>query len=439
MRPTAESLDLPDDRLNARYATIVDRLSEAPDRSFPEIFTDWAETKAAYRFFDNERVTHEALIAGQRRATQERIEEADQTTMLYVQDTTGFSFQHHPATTGLGSMGSEESQGFWVHSTLAVTPQGVPYGVVGQQVWVRDEPPSSEEASVPFQERESVKWVADVTHPTPWQVIYVADREADSYPVMDHILAHQHDFLIRAHHDRHLATSETSIHDRIAQEPVQDHLSIEIPASPTRAARTARLAVRWTTVQIPAPAHSEVSSAALEVTYLDIQEVSPPGTVDEPIHWLLVTSCPLHTEADARTLVRYYTYRWLIERFHYVLKSGCRLEDRQLRTRARLQRLLGVFSDVAWHLLWLTYQSRQTPEAPCTRILARRQWQILYRIQHPDDALPNSPPTLHQAVGWIAQLGGFLARTNDGEPGVKVLWRGWRRLQDMVKASKLSL
>ena len=152
-----------------------------------------------------------------------------------------------------------------------------------------------------------------------------------------------------------------------------------------------------------------------------------------------VTSCPLHTEADARTLVRYYTYRWLIERFHYVLKSGCRLEDRQLRTRARLQRLLGVFSDVAWHLLWLTYQSRQTPEAPCTRILARRQWQILYRIQHPDDALPNSPPTLHQAVGWIAQLGGFLARTNDGEPGVKVLWRGWRRLQDMVKASKLSL
>lgn len=130
MRASVEATRFPDQRLNTRYATIIDRLSQAPARSFPEAFDDWAEIKAAYRFFDNERVTHEALIDGQRQSTRERIQESDQATMLYVQDTTGFSFQHHPETTGMGPMGGKGGQGFWAHSTLAVTPEGVPYGLI---------------------------------------------------------------------------------------------------------------------------------------------------------------------------------------------------------------------------------------------------------------------------------------------------------------------
>jgi len=140
----------------------------------------------------------------------------------------------------------------------------------------------------------------------------------------------------------------------------------------------------------------------------------------------------------AYRIVRFYSYRWLIERFHYTLKSGgCHFEDSQLASVEALHRLLGVCSQVAWRLLWLTYQARQTPDAPCTGLLSQAEWQALTAF-HSHSANPaTSPPTMRQAVRAIAQLGGFLGRKSDGEPGVKPLWRGWQRLQDIVATGLL--
>ena len=437
MRASVQATCLPDKRLKARYASIVEQLDKAPGRSFPNLFEDWAETKAAYRFFANDRVTYDALIAGQRQATEDRLARQGRERVLYLQDTTAFSFQHHPTTEGMGPIGGAGGSGFFAHTTLAASTQGVPQGLIAQHAWVREADEPGEEK--PFEERESAKWVVDLAAQAPWQVIHVCDREADSYDVMDHMLAHQHDFLIRAHHNRHLLASDTRLMDRVANQPVQTYLEIELPASHTRASRTARLAVRFCPVQLPAPQDSAAPSAALAPNCLDIREVDPPEDVDDPVHWVLLTSCELETVEQAVTLVRYYTYRWLIERFHYVLKSGCRFEARQLGTQSRLQRLLAVFNQVAWRLLWFTYQARQTPDAACTVAFSSREWQVLNRYQHPDAPLPSKPPTLRQAQRWVAQLGGFLARRGDGEPGVKVLWRGWQRLQDFVIVSRLAL
>jgi len=132
-----------------------------------------------------------------------------------------------------------------------------------------------------------------------------------------------------------------------------------------------------------------------------------------------------------------YTYRWLIEWFHYVLKSGCKLEDRQLQTQSRLERLLAVVNLIAWRLLWLTYQARQTPDASCLVALTEDEWQALYAHHHRTLQLPATPPTLGQVTRWIAQLGGFLGRKSNGEPGVKVLWRGWMHLQNIVDTWRL--
>jgi hypothetical protein len=136
--------------------------------------------------------------------------------------------------------------------------------------------------------------------------------------------------------------------------------------------------------------------------------------------------------------VRTYAYRWLVERYHYVLKSGCRIEALPLRDTDRLERALALYAIVAWRLLWLTYLARRQPEHPCTRALSTPEWQVLFRTRYPTAALPTQPPPLGQAVRWIARLGGFLDRAGDGEPGVKVLWRGLRHLEDLTVGWQLA-
>ena len=127
------------------------------------------------------------------------------------------------------------------------------------------------------------------------------------------------------------------------------------------------------------------------------------------------------------------SYRWLIERYHYVLKSGCRLEQLQLETADRIQRALATYTIVAWRLLWITYLARYQPDQPADTVLEAHEWQALYCTIHKSLLPPQSPPTLNTCVRWIAQLGGFLGRKHDGEPGVKTIWQGLRRLHDIAQ------
>ena len=115
-----------------------------------------------------------------------------------------------------------------------------------------------------------------------------------------------------------------------------------------------------------------------------------------------------------------------------VLKSGCRIERLQLEAGQRLERAIAVYSMIAWRLLWLTYEARRTPETSCERVLERHEWESLYCTIHKTNSPPTRPPSLKQAVRWIGQLGGFMGRKGDGEPGVMVVWRGLRRLEDVA-------
>ena len=145
-----------------------------------------------------------------------------------------------------------------------------------------------------------------------------------------------------------------------------------------------------------------------------------------------MATLPVETFLQAEQCVRWYRCRWLIERYHFVLKSGCRLEDLQLETAARLERALATYCIVAWRLLWLTYQARETPEVSCEVVFQPHEWQALYAITQRTTLLPATPPSLQQAVRWVAQLGGFLGRASDGDPGVQTIWRGLRRLDDLA-------
>lgn len=218
----------------------------------------------------------------------------------------------------------------------------------------------------------------------------------------------------------------------VANQPVCECATIVLQRRPDRAARTADVEMRFASVTLKRPRRAEAAAPTLTVQVVDIFEPHPP--VDsEAVHWLLISSRPVTTTAEAQWVVRAYLCRWQIERLHYILKSGLKLEESQLREFESLGRLLALDSIVAWRLLEMTYRARVTPGIPCTVVLADDEWQVLYMLRHRTAQLPAQPPTLHEAVGWIAQLGGFLGRKGDGEPGVKVLWRGWTRLSIQIE------
>lgn len=358
--------------------------------------------------------------------------------VLLLQDTTSFNFSHHPATTGLGPLENEHTVGFLAHSTLAVSEVGVPLGMLKQRVWARDPDETGtrhRRHERAFVEKESYKWVDGLPDrselPTGIEPLVICDAEAHIYEVLALLHERQLDYVIRAADYRSFTSEGQALFDAVAQQAVQARLSLPLKRRPDREARMAQLDLRFGTVELRRPQRAATDAPALTVTVVDVQETTPPDG-EKAVHWLLLTSLPVATAAHANQITTWYSYRWLIERLHYVLKSGCKLEDSQLRQAVRLERLLAVYTLVAWRILWLTYQARTTPDAPCTAALQPSEWQALYLFLHRQRRLPKQPPSLREAVRWIAQLGGFLGRKGDGEPGVKVLWRGWTRLQDIT-------
>ena len=387
-------------------------------------------------FWGNKRVSHEAILGKAAAETRARL--AGEKRVLWVQDTTSFNFSQHPATEGLGPLENARTVGFLAHSTLAVSEAGVPLGVLKQQVWARDATQTGtrkQRHERAFAEKESYKWVeglpenADV--PQEVQPIVVCDAEAHIYELLDVMHQRELDYVIRAADYRSFTPDGQALFEAVGQQAVQEQFTLPLKRRPNREARIAHLHLRFATVTLRRPKRADASEASLTLWVVDVQEHDPPEG-EKAVHWLLLTTLPIQTAAEARQITTWYSFRWLIERLHYVLKSGCKLEESQLSQAVRLERLLAVYTLVAWRILWLTYQARLTPDTPCTVALQPTEWQALYLFTQRQRRLPTKPPSLRQAVRWIGQLGGFLGRTGDGEPAVKVLWRGWTRLQDIV-------
>jgi len=215
-------------------------------------------------------------------------------------------------------------------------------------------------------------------------------------------------------------------------------LTLELQRTPKRKPRTATLAVRFTTLELQPPQQhpqrSGLKPVQVQVVWA-MEEMPPVG--EKAISWLLLTTLEVACFEQASRCLRWYSYRWLIERYHYTLKSGCRLEQLQLETADRLERALATYAIVAWRLLWLTYEARSHPSESIKGILPAHYWIALYCHIHQTTVLPFRPPTLSECVRWIARLGGFLGRKSDGEPGVKTLWLGLQRVHDMASIWQL--
>ena len=432
--------DLGDSRRTQRLIELAEQRGCQPNASIAQSCGDNAATKAAYRFYENEAISMTAILSSHQQATQRRMNQ--ESVVLAVQDTTQLDYTSHPATEGLGTLHKKKQRGMLMHTTFAVTPERVPLGIIHQQIWTRpaeDFGKKHKRKQLPIQEKESQKWLTSLEATSHMQkelpntrVVSVGDREADVYELFTSSHQLSQDVLVRAAWDRKVEHPENYLWSFLESQPVAGQLTITVPRKGKQPARQAELSIRYAKVTLHPPWRPKpVELAPITLWAVLAHEDHPPEGV-EAVSWLLLTSTPVNSFQEACERIQWYTCRWLIEIYHKVLKSGCRVEERQFSTVENIKRYLAVDNVVAWRVVYLTMVGRETPDMPCTAILEAHEWQALYCFIHKTSKPPDAPPSLKQATRWIAQLGGFLGRKGDGEPGVIVLWRGLQRLHDIV-------
>lgn len=453
---------LGDQRLTSRLIRLADRLSELPESPINQACKGWQETKAAYRFFRNDKVSASEILATHTRQTAER--SRSHQTVLAIQDTSYFSYTHHPKTKGLGIISRTPgkrvkmmtSQGLVMHTCFAVSAEGLPLGIFDQKIHARE--PQSEELrarkkrthnnGVAIEEKESFRWLESlrrtkgVTGTQETQIVTVCDREGDIYELFELAAQIKSSVLIRAAKDRRInqssrysEKSEHKLWSFIKNVPSQGTVEVEVPSKDQRPSRIAELELRFEAFTINPPRnhirHKTETLPDLNLFAIHLFEKSPPeGT--EAVEWMLLTDIPITSFDEAMEKVGWYCLRWRIEVFHKILKSGLKVEECRLGSADRLIRYLTVMSVIAWRIFFITLMGRSNPNLPCTVLLDEEEWKVLHTKIHPGKVLPPDAPRLEDAIRWIAQLGGFLARKSDGNPGPIVIWRGWKRLSDLT-------
>ena len=228
--------------------------------------------------------------------------------------------------------------------------------------------------------------------------------------------------------DRNIDGETGKVYQAVRTAPMLGEHVLEVPPKPGQAKRKAVLRVRSVQVTLTPDTKRAAHRKPTAWTLLEAWEADPPDGA-EPIHWLLWTNQAVETLAQAVELLKGYSFRWRIEEFHLVLKSGCRIEDLRLETAERLANAIALYSPVAVAIVALRDLGRREPDAPCTRVLNDDQWRALWACFHKETpARDQAAPTMRQAVLWIGRLGGHLGRKHDGMPGAGALWRGWRDL-----------
>jgi hypothetical protein len=453
---------LGDARLSRRLVESARMKAEDPGTAFTSVAAgDLAAVKGYYRLIDHpdaEAVSFASILAPHRERTMRRMKA--QRTVLVIQDGTDLDYTALAECEGLGLIGTNQtgaqSRGLHLHGLLAVTPTGLPLGVLGSQCEAPhrralDDPRPP--ASIPIEEKDTFAWIAGfretvmVAETMPHtQVINVCDREADFFELFDEQRQHPRvDLLVRAKHNRSLATDPGKLFDTVRQTAVLAEVRVHVPrqsarpkrskqkARPARPGRVADFAVRAMRVRLlPPDAHR--AKAPLDVWVVHAREQTPPPET-KALEWFVLTTLECASAEQAITCLRWYCYRWRIEDWHRVLKSGCRIEDAAHETAERLMRAVAINLVIAWRIMLMTLLGRETPDRPAAVVFSDLELQVLHAYAHKKRLA--APTRLGDAVRLTARIGGYLGRTRDPPPGHQVLWRGYARLHDWCEGFAL--
>lgn len=396
--------------------------------------------QAVRRLFDKDEITPQAIIAGHIAATVQRIEQAKPDLVLVPSDTTEFDFTHHPSARDLGPL-HKDRFGFLSHEGIALSDEGMLFGLLHLDLWKRTQIGTRDEKrKKPYTEKESFKWAKVLSSveerlPADQAALLIQDREADIFAFVAHPRRSNINLLIRASEPRRVEVARGDqeskvelLFDAISRVAPSGTYTFTVPRRPDQAPRQATLEVRFCRLTLLAPVnrHKEDPCEPQKVWVVQVSEMAPPDGIT-PVEWTLLSTLPVTTVDEARAMVVRYSRRWLIERLHYTLKSGCNVEKLQLDDFDSLTKAISLYYIVAWRLLHLTYMARVDGTSPPSTVLTEDELTVLTKA--------NKMPieTIAHAVIAIAKLGGYTSYKNAPPPGVKVLWLGWRKLDNMVE------
>jgi hypothetical protein len=437
---------LGDVRRTNRLVQVAAQAAARPDGSTPDQTESWGNCKAVYRLMDCDDVSHAKIIGPHCEQTRRSCPAGS--VQLILCDTTEIDFGR--SVPGLGRIGREKgNRGFYLHSGLmrdAAT--GEIRGLAGQELYYRRRRRKVHKNTKRLDpNRESVVWgklMDQIGRPAPgvrW--IHVCDRGADDYEV--YLRAHLNDcgWVIRAarlnRKVQDLTGGDATLETLLARAPVTKGLQVSVPRQGHRAARTAEVELRYFPFLMPTPSRTNDwirEHAPLEPLCMwCVQLVEPhPPTGTEALNWVLITSEPITSVAEALAAIEYYAKRWGVEEYHKALKTGCHVEERYYQTSARLERVTGLHAVLALRLLQIRELARQQPDLPAVDV-APKEWVETLAAVRKRSA---TGMTIHQFVRCLGGLGGHLGRKGDGEPGWITLWRGLEKLLLILRGTDLA-
>lgn len=452
-----KAINFGDLRLKKRLGNVLETFFSKPTESIASACKAWADTKAAYRFFDHENVNEDKILNSHKASTLDRIR--NEPVVLCLQDTTEIDYTSQKYTTGLGPIGQHKiRQGFYLHPTIAVTPERLCLGTIHTTMWARDLKTFGKKVDrkkKPIEEKESMRWLDSFRETKKIALelpntlfVNISDREGDIYDIFLEAQKESADkvsnahWIIRGSHDRCVHGNPEQQDDTqndneklwsiVEKTTPLGEIEFEMPSGRGRKGRTVKQQVYAAEVSLKAPDRVGVRLPDVKINAVLTKEIDCPEG-EEPVGWLLLTSLPITNIEEAVRIIEWYLCRWQIEIFFKILKSGCQIEKLQLESFERLKVCLSVYMIVAWRILFTTMLGRNCPDIPCTAVFDESEWKAVYVIIKKKSP-PEKPLTLREMIGLVAGLGGFLNRKGDGFPGVKTMWIGMQRMRDFSLA-----
>jgi len=439
-------------RLGKRFGKLLGMMSDGIGESLPYACQDWANTKAAYRFFSNSDVSEDQIMAGHFQATHCRLSRVDQ-KILMLHDTCEFSFQRDKDSKigllGRPSCGKDKDgrlkhitvRGILMHSSLAITPQGLPLGLAAIKFWTRKQfkgcnalKKKINPTRVPIEEKESIRWLENLRQSTaliknPEDCVHIGDRESDIFELF--YLADElgTNFLVRTCVDRLAQDAGTSVAAEMKKARVKGQHRIQA-RNKQGESYEAELDIKFEQLQVLPPEAKWKDYTDLTLTVIHASERATPRGRDK-IVWKLITNLPVKSLKGAIEKINWYAMRWKIEVFHKILKSGCKAEESKLRSSERLVKLISIFCIIGWRVFWLTMLQRADPDLPPSVALDSTEMYLLDELIKPKPGTVHGKATISSYLLKVAGLGGYLNRASDPPPGNLVMWRGMSKLNDI--------
>jgi hypothetical protein len=425
---------LPDERYRNNLMKMCNSLLEKPGHSFSSACGPIVRKTASGLFSKEKNID---LQSGHLERTISRCK--DHNLLLVLEDSTDLNYNPHLNKTGMGNIGGggKGARGLSMHSAIIVSTLGEPLGLVGQYIWA---PVSTgrkkQHREYPIEEKESYKWlrtkkwVNNALGSTNSQVIVVGDREADFHEHFTFDRSSNIDLLVRAgqvnrnviHKGEKKKVKQVAVDEQAIGE-----IEVKVKRQKDRKARTAKLMVKVTKVTCPPTVQKHAKRVDAEMTLIYIKEIEGGGKIKDPIEWYLYTSVEINSLAAAAEMVKYYSLRWIIERFHYVLKSGLRIEKMQFDNFTRTANALKIYSIVGWKLLWLNYVGKAHPQADAADYFEALEIEILELFTL------KKIKNVKQFILALGSLSGFSPSTQQPLPGEKLLWQSLKLLTAMKK------